>query len=102
MKDRGAQGVGRMWTSNFIKRRPELRKRSSRGCGFKRVQCEDADRKNAWFRLVQNVAAKYGIEDADIYNFEETGFMMGIITNTVVVTSAEKRPNREDVHLLLN
>jgi hypothetical protein len=29
-----------------------------------------------WFRLVQNTIAKYGIRSDDIWNFDETGFMM--------------------------
>jgi hypothetical protein len=34
--------------------------------------------------------AKYGIQQADIYNFE-TGFMMGKISTNVVVTSFKRR-----------
>ena len=33
---------------------------------------------------------KYGIVDADIYNFDETGFMIGIISIVIVVTSSER------------
>lgn len=39
------------------------------------------------------MVAKYGIVDADIYNFDETGFQMGVITNGMVVTSSERRSN---------
>ena len=46
---------------------------------------------NAWFRLMRNMVAKYGIIDADIYNFDETRFMMGIISTGLVVTSSERR-----------
>ena len=38
---------------------------------------------------MQNTIAKYGIQDADIYNFDETGFMMGIISIGMVVTSSD-------------
>ena len=35
-----------------------------------------------------NIKAKYGIVDDDIYNFDETRFMMGIIfAGMVVITS---------------
>jgi hypothetical protein len=40
---------------------------------------------------VKNVIAKYGVVDSDIYNFDETGFMMGIIATGMVVTSTEGR-----------
>jgi hypothetical protein len=33
--------------------------------------------------------AKYGITDEDIYNFDETGFMMGMIFNGTVVTISD-------------
>jgi hypothetical protein len=36
---------------------------------------------------------KYGIQDEDIYNFDETGFQMGVITTAKVITGAE-RSNR--------
>ena len=35
--------------------------------------------------------AKYGILDDDLYNFDETGFMMGIIFPGMVVTTSEGR-----------
>ena len=44
---------------------------------------------------------KYGIVDADIYNFDETGFMMGIILTAMVVTSSE-RTGRAKVKQLSN
>jgi hypothetical protein len=30
--------------------------------------------------------AKYGILEADTYNFDETGFLMGVITTMMVVS----------------
>ena len=44
-----------------------------------------------WNRLVRNTKAKYGILDDDTYNFDETGFMMGIIFPGMVVTTSEGR-----------
>jgi hypothetical protein len=35
--------------------------------------------------------AKYSILDCDFYNFDETGFMIGIICSTMVVTRADRR-----------
>jgi hypothetical protein len=44
----------------------------------------------AGFVLFKNTIAKYGILDQDIYNFDETGFHMGIISTAKVVTAGEK------------
>ena len=38
---------------------------------------------------MQNVKAKYGIVEDDIYNFDKTGFMMGIIFVGIVVTTSD-------------
>ena len=40
-----------------------------------------------------DIIAKYGIMDSDIYNFDETGFIMGQIASGMVVTNAERRSN---------
>jgi hypothetical protein len=46
---------------------------------------------------VENTIAKYGIDLADIYNFDETGFMMGIIASGMVITGADRRGNPKSV-----
>ncbi len=38
-----------------------------------------------------NIKAKYSIVDDDIYNFDETGFMIGIIFAGMVVTTSDGR-----------
>ncbi|KAJ3552712.1 hypothetical protein NPX13_g11049 [Xylaria arbuscula] len=91
LRDRDAPPVGKRWASNFVKRQPELRTHFNRKYDYQRAQCEDPDALNAWFQLVWNTIAKYGIDEADIYNFDETGFMMGVISTAMVVTSAERR-----------
>ncbi len=91
LADRNEQPVGKNWTSNFVRRQPELKTRFNRKIHFQRVQCEDPDAYNAWFRLVQNTNIKYGILDEDIYNFDESGFVMGQISSEMVVTSFERR-----------
>jgi hypothetical protein len=40
--------------------------------------------------LVQNVKAKYSILDDDTYNFDETGFTMGVGNRVKVVTASER------------
>ena len=64
--------VGRNWVSSFIRRHPELITRLSRQIDYQRVQCEDPEKYRAWFELVQATIAKYGIQETDIYNFDET------------------------------
>ncbi|CCF45783.1 transposase, partial [Colletotrichum higginsianum] len=97
LADRGARPVGKRWASNFIKRQPQLRTRFFRKYDYKRAQCEDPQAICSWFALVKNTIVKYGIQESDIYNFDETCFMMGQIAAGMVVTSAERRSNTKMV-----
>ncbi|ODM22909.1 hypothetical protein SI65_00498 [Aspergillus cristatus] len=44
-----------------------------------------------WFNLIQKTILQYGIDPDDIYNFDETGFAMGLTATTKVVTLEELR-----------
>ena len=82
--------VGKHWAEKFVKRQPELKTRFNRVYDFQRALCEDPELISAWFKLVHNMRAKYGIHDCDFYNFDETGFMMGVICASMVVTRADR------------
>jgi hypothetical protein len=81
--------VGVNWPSNFIKRRDELRSRFSRRYDYQRALNEDPKSIRQWFTTVQSVINENGIQPEDIYNFDETGFAMGLISSQKVVTRAE-------------
>ena len=85
--------VGRCWVRNFVRRHQALGSRYNRKYDYQRAKCEDSTIIRDWFRLVQNIIAKYGIQKEDIYNFDETGFQMGVITTAKVITGSE-RANR--------
>lgn len=94
---RDAPRVGTRWASNFVNRRPELRTRFQRKYDYQRAKCEDPKVIYGWFELVRNTIAKYGIDDADIHNFDETGFMMGVISTATVVTSSDGRAKAKTI-----
>lgn len=75
LKSYGKQYIGKNWTQRFVQRQPELKTR------FNRIYD---------FQLVENMRAKYVIQDCDFYNFDETGFMMGMICPGMVVTHADR------------
>jgi hypothetical protein len=91
LKSRGQDPVGTRWAQRFVQRHNELKTRFNRVYNFQRALCEDLELIGAWFRLVENIRAKYGILDCDFYNFDETGFMMGVICASMVVTRADRR-----------
>ncbi|KAJ3455661.1 hypothetical protein MRS44_017143 [Fusarium solani] len=80
LADRDAPPVGKRWASNFVERQPELKTRSFRKYDYKRAKCEDPEIIRGWFILVENTTAKYGIAESDIYKFDETGFIMGVVS----------------------
>ena len=81
--------VGKNWVTGFVRRQPELQSRFSRKYNYKRAQNEDPEVIRAWFDKVRQTICRYGITDADIYNFDETGFAMGVTATSKVVTRSE-------------
>jgi hypothetical protein len=91
LAERHEDPVGQRWAATFVKRRPEVKVKFNRKYDYKRALCEDPEIIQGWFRLVENTKAKYGIQDEDTYNFDESGFMMGMISTGAVVTASERR-----------
>jgi hypothetical protein len=91
LAERGQPPIGRNWASTFVRRHPQLSTRTFRKYNYQRALCEDPELVQDWFRLVENIKAKYSITDEDTYNFDKTGFMMGWISHRTVVLSADRR-----------
>jgi hypothetical protein len=81
--------AGVNWVSTFVKRRDELRSRCSKRYDYQRALNEDPKAVKEWFLMVQRAIEENGIQPEDIYNFDETGFAMGLISSQTVVTRAE-------------
>lgn len=79
------------WPHRYIKRLPTLQSRCIHKYDYQRALCEDSEAIGGWFRLVHNTIAKYGIVEDDIYNFDETGFAIGIASTSRVVTTSDRR-----------
>jgi maltose-binding protein MalE len=58
---------------------------------YKRALCKDPEAIRGWFQLVENTKAKYGIQDEDTYNFDESGFTMGKTSTGAVVTGSDRQ-----------
>ncbi|KAL2885056.1 hypothetical protein HOO65_080006 [Ceratocystis lukuohia] len=97
LADRDASPVSKRSASNFIKRQPDLKTCFNRRYDYERAKCEDPVLIRDWFRLVESTIAKYGINIADIYNFDETGFTMGVIASGMVVTGVERHGKAKPV-----
>jgi hypothetical protein len=82
--------VGKHWVARFVDRHDEIMSKFLRKYDYQRAKCEDPAILKTWFERVQATIAKYGIAPEDIYNFDETGFQMGIIATAKVVTQTRK------------
>ena len=82
--------VGKNWARSFVNRHEALKSKYNRKYDYQRAKCEDLDLIRAWFQRIQRTKAEYGILDDDTYNFDETGFQMGVISTAKVVTGADR------------
>lgn len=92
LKQRGTTpviSVGQNWVTHFVKRYPTLASRFSRRYNYERAKCEDPRIIGEWFNLVQKTILQYGIDPDDVYNFDETGFAMGLTATAKVITRSE-------------
>ena len=85
---RSHQTIGKNWVHNFIKRHDDLKTRFSQSYNYKRAKFKDPKVIHGWFDCVRHTIQERGILEDDIYNFDETGFAMGLIATAKVVTRA--------------
>jgi hypothetical protein len=86
----GKQPVGKNWITKLIKRRPEIDSKFARKYNYERAKCEDPKIIQEHFDRVRNAISEYGILPEDIYNFDETGFAMGLCASAKVVTGSDR------------
>jgi hypothetical protein len=82
--------VGELWVRNFIKRNPTLKLKYNRKYDYQRAKCEDLELIRGWSQRVQRTKIDYGILDDDTYNFDETGFQMGVVSTAKVITGTDR------------
>jgi hypothetical protein len=88
---RGGDQVGEKWARNLVRWKPEIKSQVTRQRDHQRVLCSNPAVISPWFNLVHNVKAKYSILDEDTYNFDKTGFQIGVRGLVKVVTASERR-----------
>jgi RecB family endonuclease NucS len=69
-----------------VKCHDSLNCRFAQQYNYQRALCEDPKVIKDWFKRLKEVQEEHGIQDKDIYNFDKTGFAMGLIATTKVVT----------------
>jgi hypothetical protein len=83
------QNIGVNWVSNFLRQNKDLKTCYLRRYNYQRAKCKDLKLIHKFFEAFYKTVMDYSISDDDIYNFDETGFAIGIIATTRVVMMSD-------------
>ncbi|KAI9039381.1 DNA-binding domain-containing protein [Aspergillus affinis] len=78
--------VGDKWLSRWLIRHPQYNMKKARAIEVERRRTHNRDDLEDWYRRLQSVIAVHGILDNDIWNFDETGFQIGIGKDQWIIT----------------
>jgi hypothetical protein len=78
--------IGIHWLQRFLDRHPEYLSRRQRAMDIERKKCLDRQGARDWFNSYQETIARYGITSDDIWNFDETGFNIGVGRDQWIIT----------------
>jgi hypothetical protein len=76
---------------NGVIHHTELSSVYNRKFNIQRAEVKDPKLIGLWFKLVGDTIAKYGVTEEDIFNFNETGFQMGVISTLKVITTSDRK-----------
>jgi hypothetical protein len=80
------QTVSRRWVKRWIQRQSEyLKTLKSKPISAKRLNSHKVEEIEEHFKAFQKCKDYWGIQDTDIYNFDETGFQIGVSTGEKVL-----------------
>jgi hypothetical protein len=66
------------WLKRWLDRNPEYRRRKIRAIELDRQQAHEPKVIQEWYDRLERVIQEKGIAVEDIWNFDETGFRIGI------------------------
>ncbi|KAJ5969218.1 hypothetical protein N7501_005466 [Penicillium viridicatum] len=99
--------IGDHWLQRFLKRHPKYYVRRRRALDIERATALDKTVVERWFEDYQRVVTEHSICQQDIYNFDETGFQIGVGRDQFIITRHPKKKlfngsvtNRESVTVL--
>jgi DDE superfamily endonuclease/Tc5 transposase DNA-binding domain len=89
--DGEAPVVGEHWSHRFNLRHPELHKMKQKPIELARKAAHDPVLISDWFRRFQALREEFGVVDDDIWNFDETGFRIGVGRSQWIVTTCTSK-----------
>jgi len=86
--------LGRNWVATFRQRHPDLRSYYSRVMDAQRVRAGDPKVVEAYFDLLAQTIQEYNIVPENIYNMDETGFLIGQSQTRNIIVPKENSKNK--------
>jgi len=77
--------VDASWFTRWRKRHPEYKLRKAKACTIDRKASHVVDDFVRWFSALKKLIEEHNIQPADLYNFDETGFRIGVANNQWIV-----------------
>jgi hypothetical protein len=81
-----APRVSYNWTRGFLERHPTWHKRVAKPLEIDRNSAHNIEDISAWFKLFEETLKMYSILASDLWNFDETGYNIGMAGETVILT----------------
>jgi len=70
--------LSEQWAPRFLARNPQYHIRKQQAIEANRKHAHEPDDLRHWFAKYLAICQQYNIQSGDIYNFDETGFRIGI------------------------
>ena len=90
LESQGGRYVGKLWIHRFVQRQLDLKTCFNCVYDFQRALYKDPELIDTWFRLVENIRAKYRVLDYNFYNFDKTRFIIDIICTIMVIICVDQ------------
>ena len=79
--------LGKNWVQSFLGRHREIRSKHVPSLDKERALAENPQILMDWFELYSRTKLQYKVQDEDIYNMDEKGFLQGVIAKLRVLVS---------------
>ena len=81
--------LGSHWFARWEKRHPELHEIITKPISNTRKEAAEDYNIKEWFELLEACMKEYDIGEGEIWNFDETGFQVGMLKGTKVMVPHE-------------
>ena len=86
--------VSEHWARRFLERHPEYHVRKQSVQEIDRKKAQGPSTIQWWLHEFKRICDEYGIQQCDIYNFDESGFRIGVGKNQKVVSHTANRQSQ--------